>query len=141
MKTSEKGITLIKHFEGLRLMAYQCAGNVWTIGYGHTTAVQPGNIITAEQADVYIRQDLVSSENAVNHCVSVLLNQNQFDALVSFTFNLGAGNFRKSTLLKNLNSGDYQGAADQLIRWVHAGGKKLPGLVARREAERELFLE
>lgn len=140
MITGEKGLELIKQFEGLRLEAYLCPAGVWTIGYGHTAGVSAGDIITSEQADSYLRQDLAGAEKAVNHAVSVAINQNQFDALVSFTFNLGAGNFQKSTLLKKMNSGDYQGAADQFLVWVKAGGKKLSGLVARRQAERALFL-
>lgn len=141
MKTGEKGLELIKHFEGLRLGAYQCSADVWTIGYGHTAGVKPGDAITTEQADAFLRQDVADSERAVSRFVSVPLTQNQFDALVSFTFNLGSGSLRNSTLLKKLNAGDYSGAAEQLLRWVNAGGKKLPGLVRRREAEKTLFLE
>lgn len=140
MKTGEKGLSLIKHFEGLRLRAYQCAANVWTIGYGHTAGVRPGDVITPEQADAFLCQDVSDSERAVSSFVRVPLIQCQFDALISFTFNLGPGNLRTSTLLRLLNAGDYQGAADQLLCWVNAGGKRLPGLVRRREAEKSLFL-
>lgn len=140
MKTGEKGLALIKHFEGLRLRAYQCSANVWTIGYGHTAGVRPGDAITPEQADAFLRQDVSDSEHSVSRFVRVPLTQCQFDALVSFVFNLGAGNFRTSTLLKKLNAGDYSGAADEFSRWINAGGKPLPGLARRREAERLLFL-
>lgn len=139
MKTSEKGLELIKHFEGLRLQAYQCSAHVWTIGYGHTAGVQPGDSVTTEQADSLLRQDIEESERSIARYVTVPLNSCQFDALASFTFNLGAGNLRASTLLKKLNAGNYSGAAEEFPRWVSAGGKKLPGLVRRREAEKALF--
>lgn len=141
MKTGQKGLELIKHFEGLRLKSYQCSAAVWTIGYGHTAGVKPGDLITTEEADAFLRQDIAESERSVSRYVSVPLTQHQFDALVSFTFNLGSGNLRTSTLLKKLNTGDYPAAAEEFLRWVNAGGKKLSGLVRRREAERALFLE
>ncbi|WP_434525611.1 lysozyme [Photorhabdus asymbiotica] len=139
MKLSEKGFELIKHFEGLRLHAYQCSANVWTIGYGHTAGVRLGDVINAEEADIFLHRDVADAERTVNNAVSVSINQHQFDALVSFVFNLGAGNFRSSVLLKKLNAGDYAGAAGELLRWVNAGGQKLAGLVRRREAEKMLF--
>jgi len=135
------GLNLIKSFEGLRLRAYQCSANVWTIGYGHTADVRANDVITEEEALSFLRQDVAESERAVNQYVHVPLTQNQFDALVSFVFNLGVGSFRTSTLLKKLNAGDYDGVAQEFGRWIHAGGKKLPGLVRRREAERALFLK
>lgn len=141
MKLSEQGLDLIKHFEGLRLQAYQCSASVWTIGYGHTANVRPGDIIDEEQAGHLLCQDVTASEEAVIRLVRVSLSQHQFDALVSFVFNLGSGNFATSTLLKKLNAGDYIGAAEEFSRWVNAGGKKLLGLVRRRDAERQLFLE
>lgn len=99
MKTSEKAYSLIRQFEGLRLMAYQCPAGVWTIGYGHTSGVAPGMVVTKEQAEEFLRQDISTAENIVNaECQS--LRQCQFDAMVSFVFNIGGGNFRKSTLLK-----------------------------------------
>jgi len=140
MKTSEKGLLLIKHYEGMCLRAYQCAAGVWTIGYGHTECVSPEDIISPEQADIFLRQDITVSEAAVMQFVRVPLRQNQFDALVSFVFNLGAGNFASSTLLKRLNDGNYCDAAKEFPRWIHAGGKKLTGLIKRREAEKNLFL-
>lgn len=141
MKTGIKGLNLIKQFEGLRLRAYRCSADVWTIGYGHTASVDANDVITEEQAIKLLRQDIAESERTINKHVLVPLTQNQFDALVSFVFNIGGGNFRASTLLKKLNAGDYDGAAPEFRRWVIAGGKTLPGLVPRREAESALFLE
>lgn len=138
--TSQKGIDLIKSFEGCRLVAYQDSVGVWTIGYGHTSGVYAGMTITEQQAEDFLRADLGTSESAVNRLVTYSINQNQFDALVSFTFNVGSGNFGGSTLLKKLNAGDTTGAADQFDVWVYAGGQVLEGLVRRRAAEKELFL-
>lgn len=140
MKVSNNGINLVKRFEGLELKAYRDSVGILTIGYGRTHAVKAGDIITGEQADAFLREDLQVAELTVNTNVKVKLTQGQFDALVSFVFNLGSGNFVKSTLIKKLNAGDYAGAADEFGKWVNAGGKKLPGLVKRRAAEREVFL-
>lgn len=141
MRTGINGLTLIKQFEGLRLQAYKCPADRWTIGYGHTADVSANDVITEAQAISLLCQDVAESERAVNQYVHVPLTKNQFDALVSFVFNLGVGNFRTSTLLKKLNAGDDNGAAQEFGRWIHAGGKALPGLVRRREAERALFLK
>lgn len=146
MKTSTNGINLIKSFEGLRLKAYDDSVGVWTIGFGtikypNGTRVKAGDSCTSQQAEDYLHNDLTSFENAVNRLVKAKLTQNQFDALVSFTYNLGETNLSKSTLLKKLNAGDYQGAADQFLVWNKAGGKVMKGLVRRREAERALFLK
>ena len=131
---------IIKHFEGLRLEAYKCPADVWTIGYGHANKVKPGDVITTGEADILLALDVQEAERAVNAYVDVVINQNQFDALVSFVYNLGAGNFKSSTLLKKLNQGDYLGAANEFHRWNKAGGKVLRGLVRRREAEANLFI-
>lgn len=139
MNISEKGLVLIKQFEGLRLDAYQCSASVWSIGYGHTRGVMPGDRITEDEAEDLLRQDTREAEQSVHRLVSVKLAQNQFDALVSFTFNLGAGALQRSTLLKRLNAGDYQAAAEEFLRWVYAGGKRLSGLIRRRAAEKALF--
>lgn len=139
MKTSDLGVNVIKEFEGLRLQAYQCSAAVWTIGYGHTAQVKAGDVITASQAERLLRLDLRQAEQTVLTQVQVPLNQNQFDALVSFIFNVGAGAFRRSTLLRRLNTHDYAGAASELLRWVHAGGVRLRGLERRREREKGLF--
>lgn len=143
MKTSPKGIALIKSAEGLRLKAYPDPGTgalPWTIGYGSTSGVTRNMVITEAQAEQMLAEDLVRFERIVERLVRVPLNQGQFDALVSFTYNVGEGNFTKSTLLRKLNAGDATGAAEQFSRWVNAGGKVLPGLVKRRAAERSLFL-
>ena len=138
--TSQAGIDLITSFEGCRLTAYQDSVGVWTIGYGHTSGVYQGMTITEEEAIAFLRQDLKTAENAVNNNVTYGINQNQFDALVSFTFNVGTGNFTSSTLLKKLNAGDVNGAANEFDRWIYAGGQVLEGLVRRRAAEKQMFL-
>ena len=139
--TSERGIQAIQGYEGVKLHAYLDSVNVPTIGVGHTLGVKMGDVITPEQAEEFLRSDLKSAEYAVNNYVTAPLNQNQFDALASFVFNLGSGAFKSSTLLKKLNSVDYQGAADEFPKWNKAGGKVLQGLVNRRAAERTMFLE
>lgn len=139
MKTSPKGISLIKEFEGLSLDAYLCSAGVLTIGYGHTGGVQKGDRITAKKAEELLQDDLKKFENGVLRLVRVPLNQNQFDALVSFAFNLGVGNLGKSTLLRKLNDRDFKGAATEFVRWNKAGGRELDGLTRRRNAEAELF--
>lgn len=141
MKTSQKGIDLIKQFEGCRLSAYKCPAGVWTIGYGHTYGVKAGQKISQKQADEFLKEDLKSFEAAVNKYVKVSLTQNQFDALVSFSFNVGSEALRTSTLLRLLNQGKYEEAAEQFDRWVFVSFKKLDGLVRRRKAEKELFLD
>ncbi|MDQ9019931.1 lysozyme [Acinetobacter sichuanensis] len=140
--TSSAGIDLICSFEGLELEAYDDGVGVWTIGYGTTVIngvkVKKGDTCTVEQAKKYMASDLRKFEAAVNK-VTVALNQNQFDALVSLTYNIGTGAFADSTLLKKLNAGDYKGAAAQFGVWVKAGGKRMQGLVNRRAVERKLF--
>ncbi|ELJ5833590.1 lysozyme [Enterobacter kobei] len=145
MQTSEKGIALIKQFEGCKLTAYQDSVGVWTIGYGWTQPVdgkpiRAGMTIKQETADRLLKTGLVSYESDVSRLVKVGLTQGQFDALVSFTYNLGSRSLSTSTLLRKLNAGDYAGAADEFLRWNKAGGKVLNGLTRRREAERALFL-
>ena len=145
-KTATRGIELIKEFEGLRLTAYKCPAGVWTIGYGHTGMVDgklisSGMTITAAKATELLKKDLASFEAAVNGCVTVPITQNMFDALVSFSFNVGSGALRRSALLRKLNAKDYKGAANEFPLWNKAGGKVLNGLVRRRKAEKELFLD
>ncbi|MGX5010939.1 lysozyme [Enterobacter asburiae] len=145
MQTSEKGIALIKQFEGCKLTAYQDSVGVWTIGYGWTQPVdgkpiRAGMTIKQETAERLLKTGLVSYESDVSRLVKVGLTQGQFDALVSFTYNLGARSLSTSTFLRKLNAGDYAGAADEFLRWNKAGGKVLNGLTCRREAERALFL-
>ncbi|MGL5950139.1 MAG: lysozyme [Cetobacterium sp.] len=141
MRTSSVGVNLIKKFEGLKLKAYKCPGGIWTIGYGTTSGVTEGMIITEEKAEDLLKKDLVRFETAVKTVVRVKLNKNQFDALVSFSYNVGTGALQSSTLLKKLNQGDYKGASEEFMRWNKAGGKVLTGLIKRREAEKELFLK
>ena len=146
MKTSQSGISLIKGFEGERINAYDDGVGVWTIGcgtikYPNGVRVKKGDTCTEAQAESYLKNDLVKFENAINRLVKVPLNQNQFDAISSFTYNLGETNLSSSTLLKKLNAKDYTGAADQFPRWNKAGGKVMNGLTRRREAERNLFLK
>ena len=142
MNISQNGINLIKNFEGCRLEAYKCPAGVWTVGYGHTGSdVTQGTKITQEKAESLLKSDLTVHCNNVSKLVKVKLNQNQFDALVSFEYNIGYGNLSSSTLLKLLNQGDYTGAANQFDKWVYAGGKVLAGLQKRRKAEKELFLK
>lgn len=148
MQTSDKGIALIKGFEGCRLTAYPdpgTGGAPWTIGYGWTYPVdgkpiKPGMKIDQATADRLLKTGLVSDENDVQKLVKVKLTQNQFDALVSFAYNVGSRALSTSTLLKKLNAGDNKGAADEFLRWNKAGGKEMPGLTKRRKAEREVFL-
>lgn len=145
MQTSDKGIALIKEFEGCKLTAYQDSVGVWTIGYGWTQPVdgkpiRAGITIKQETAERLLKTGMVSYESDVSRLVKVGLTQGQFDALVSFTYNLGARSLSTSTLLRKLNAGDYAGAADEFLRWNKAGGKVLNGLTRRREAERALFL-
>lgn len=145
MQTSDKGIALIKEFEGCKLTAYQDSVRVWTIGYGWTQPVdgkpiRAGMTIKQETAERLLKTGMVSYESDVSRLVKVGLTQGQFDALVSFTYNLGARSLSTSTLLRKLNAGDYAGAADEFLRWNKAGGKVLNGLTRRREAERALFL-
>lgn len=135
-KTSQPGQLFIKNQEGLRLSAYQCSANVWTIGYGHTGGVKPGMKIDKPTAEKLFLNDLKRVENILKALVKVPLNQFQFDALASFVFNVGGGNFARSTLLRELNKGNYGAVPTQLRRWVHgSGGVKLKGLVLRRERE------
>lgn len=140
MKISEKGIALIKKYEGLRLTSYRCPAGIWTIGWGHTRTARPNQSITASEADQLLRSDLKQFENGVKAFVKVPLNQNQFDALVSLSFNIGITAFSRSTLLMLLNEGNYSKASNQFDRWVKANGITLPGLVTRRAEEKELFL-
>lgn len=136
-----RNIGIIKKHEGLRLEAYLPTPNdVWTIGYGHTHTAKQGMKITEPQAEELLRRDIAWAENAVNKSAVVPLTQNQFDALVSFVFNVGEGAFGSSTLLRMLNAKDYEGAANQLLRWNKQKGRVLNGLTKRREEERKLFL-
>lgn len=139
-RTNANGLKLIKSFEGLRLRAYQDAVGIWTIGYGTTRGVRPGMTISEAEAENFLQEDLVRFERAINDALKVSVNDNQFSALSCFTYNVGSGAFRESTLLRMLNQQNIYGAADQFPRWNKAGGRPLAGLTRRRKAERSLFL-
>ena len=145
MVVSLFGVDLICGFEGKRLAAYDDGVGVWTIGFGTTVypngiKVMKGDTCTEAQAKTYMAHDLKKFEATVNKAVTVQLNQNQFDALVSLAYNIGTNAFSKSTLVKKLNANDIRGAADQFDVWVNAGGKRMQGLVNRRAKEKALFL-
>ena len=143
MRTSDSGLEFIRHHEGLETKAYpdpgSSDGHPWTIGVGHTKGVKKGDTCTVEQAMAWLREDVRDAEAAVLRLVKVPLSQDQFDALVSFVFNVGAGALEKSTLLRMLNSGDYFGAAVQFERWNKNDGRVMAGLTRRRKEERDLF--
>ena len=142
MNVSQNAIDLIKHYEGFSSKPYYCPAGISTIGYGHVLRKDENfQFITEEDAEAILKQDCSWAEQAVIALTSIPLNQNQFDALVSFVFNLGSGSYQASTLRRKLNRGDAKGAADEFKRWVYAGGIKLKGLVVRRKAEQELFLK
>ena len=139
MKISQEGIDLIKHFEGCELESYRCSANVLTIGYGTTKNVVEGMKISQHKAEELLMKDLEQFEDYVEDLIDVPLEQNQFDALVAWTYNLGPTNLKTSTLRKVLNKGAYDDVAEQIKRWNKANGKVLKGLVRRRNAEAELF--
>lgn len=141
METSERGLALIKEHEGYRDTAYRCPSGEWTIAWGHTSGVREGQRCTPEDAEKWLKQDVASVEREVSYQTQgVSLKQCQFDALVSFVYNLGAGNFRKSTLLKKVRANpDNPSIRDEFGKWIYGGGRVLPGLVARREAEADLY--
>jgi len=139
MKISLEGLSLIKKFEGCKLRAYYCSGGVLTIGYGHTGGVKETDVITQEEADKLLKGDVLKFEKYVEDNVKVELDQSQFDALVAWTFNLGVGNLKSSTMLKKLNNGEFESVPFEMRRWNKAGGKTLDGLIRRRQAESLLF--
>lgn len=143
MQISQKGLDLVKRYEGLILEAYKCPAGVWTIGYGHTHQVKRDDVINETMALEFLKQDIRHAQKAVSNLVTVELMQNQIDALVSFVFNIGVTNFKKSTLLKMLNAGNFNAATNQFSRWNKArvSGKLTPlaGLTNRRAHEAELF--
>lgn len=136
-----RGTEIIHSNESLRLKAYRDSGGVWTIGWGHTKGVKPGSEINIFEADRLFKQDVAHVERAIHNMVDVDLSQEQFDALVSFAYNVGTGALHNSTLLRVLNQGKYKLAADELLRWDKVNGKVLSGLARRRREERRLFLE
>jgi lysozyme len=140
MKTSQKGIDLIKVFESFSAYPYKCPAGKMTIGYGHVILLNESiRKVDKKEAENILKKDVEIAEKGVNQYVNIELNQNQFDALVSFVFNIGIGNFYTSTLLHLLNKCDFDGAANQFLRWVYAEKRLLPGLEKRRAKEKELF--
>jgi len=145
VRLGDAGLRLIKQFEGCKLDAYPdpgTGGEPYTIGYGHTGGVSLGDVITQEQADSFLRQDVGKFER----CVTLALGEtavtaNQFDACVCISFNIGCGAFQKSTLLRKLRDGDDIGAAREFLRWNKAGGREMAGLTRRRQAEHDLFMQ
>ena len=141
MKTSARGVKLITEFEGFRANAYPDVGSVWTIGYGFTKGVKQGDKITRAEADARLREELTEYEHGVSRACRVQPNQNQFDALVCFAFNVGVAGMSRSSVIKAHNREDYQAAARAFGLWNKAGGKVWPGLTRRRAAEGALYLE
>lgn len=140
MALSQAGLALIKSFEGCCLKAYLDSIGIPTIGYGHIDGVKLGDVITQEQADQFLQDDVESKVKDVNKALAVEVTQAQFDALVSFTFNLGTKKLKKSTLLRRINKGEADDCADEFLRWDRAGGGVVAGLTRRRKAEREMFV-
>ena len=137
METSKTGIELIKKYEGLRLQAYRCPAGKLTIGYGHTGEdVKPGMTVNKEMAEWLLKEDLMVRERAINKLVKITLTQNQFDALISFVYNVGVRNFETSTLLKLINQNRMESAAEEFVKW---NKRKLPGITKRRSEEKALF--
>jgi lysozyme len=139
MQYSKNGLALTEQFEGCRLISYQDSVGVWTIGYGHTRGVYRGQVCTQAQAEEWLLEDVQIAVNTVNTHVKRAITQAEFDALVDFTFNLGSGSFTGSTLLKLVNIGDLEGAANQFEKWDKAGGRVVAGLLRRRQAEEAEF--
>jgi lysozyme len=140
MNISKEGLSLIKKFEGCELEAYLCPAGVWTIGYGHTKDVKEGDKINKEEADYLLQEEMIEYESYINDFVEVPLNQNQFDALCSWVYNLGPTNLKNSTMLKVLNEEKYVDVPQEIKRWNKAGGEVLDGLIKRREAEAKMFV-
>ena len=139
MKVSQECIDLVKFFEGFEPIAYLCPANVWTIGYGRTKNVKEGDELTELQAERDLLEELDEFAEQVLNTVKISLDQNELDALTSWTYNLGVGNLQSSTLLKKLNSGDKNSVPSEMVRWNKAAGKVLAGLTRRREAEAKLW--
>ena len=146
MHINERGIEMVKSFEGLALKPYLCPANVWTVGYGATVGRDGGPVdpdmepISEDEAEALLLRDLESSEGWVSRLIKTALTENQYSALTSFTFNVGCGALQRSTLRMKLNRSEYQGAADEFPKWKFANKRILAGLVRRRAAERKLFL-
>ena len=140
MNISKEGLSLIKKFEGCEIEADLCPAGVWTIGFGHTKDVKEGDKINKEEADYLLQEEMIEYESYINDFVEVPLNQNQFDALCSWVYNLGPTNLKNSTMLRVLNEEKYADVPQEIKRWNKAGGEVLDGLIKRREAEAKMFL-
>ena len=140
MTASPAAYALIRRYEGLRLTSYRDPVGIWTVGYGTTQGAEPDQHITEEEAEAMLRHEVAHVEGVLTAAITRPVEQHQFDACVALAYNIGCGNFTHSTLLRKLNAGDREGAAEEFGRWCHAGTSVLPGLVERRKAERELFL-
>jgi len=132
-------VEFIKRFEGCRLKAYRCSAGVWTIGVGSTSGVYEGMVITQEEADERLERDIAKARASVLRLITETLNQNQLSCLVSFVFNVGGGALQRSTLRQVINRGEHDRVRDELMKWVWAGGRKLGGLITRRDAEADLY--
>lgn len=142
MKTSNKCLQAIKEFEGCELEAYRCKAGVLTIGYGHTRGVKAGQKISINDAEKFLREDIIEVENQISNVVKQNLSQCQFDAVVSFVFNIGIGKFKTSTLLKKINANvNDKSIGNEFRRWVYCNGRKLSGLIKRREWEALRYYE
>ena len=139
MKASDKAYNLIKRWEGCSLKSYNCHAGVCTVGYGNTSDARPNQVISYKQALELLHKDVTNVENQLNNLIKVSLNQNQFDALVSFVFNIGGGAFELSTCLKRINSKEFKKVPDEIMRWKYSKGKVLAGLEKRRAEEVELW--
>ncbi len=147
LQTSEQGLAHILDMEGCRLKAYQCSADKWTIGAGHANGVKADDEITIEQTAHYFIEDVKTAENVVKAAITQTPTQGEFDMMVSFVYNLGAGNFQRSTLLKKFNAGDKQQACKEYLRWVYVSGKhcndplaNCSGMVSRRQVEHDVCL-
>ena len=145
IRISKAGINKIKVHEALKLYPYQDVAGIWTIGYGHVIKpdeqhLKIGAPITEDYAEELLKEDIAVAEKAVNDLVKAPLTGNQYDALVSFVYNVGINAFEHSTMLSKINQGDYEGAAEEFPRWKYSGGKEVAGLLARRAREQNLFL-
>lgn len=139
LKTSNKGVGFIKRHEGLMLVPYICPAGYRTIGYGHLLTDDSVHSITASDAINFLNSDIDVCEDAIKRLINVPLSQNQFDALVSFVFNLGSGSLQRSSLRAKLNRLEYDCASNEFTKWVFAAGKRIQGLVRRRTEEMDLF--
>ncbi len=147
LQTSPEGLVHVANMEGCRLKAYQCSADKWTAGLGHTQGIEAGDRLTLDQTTDYFIQDVSQAEKVVNNAITQTPTQGEYDMMVSFVFNLGAGNFRRSTLLKKFNAGDHVGACNEYLRWVYVSGKNCRikanncrGIVTRRKTERNVCL-